>query len=41
MELVPGDKVDVRVAAKGGGSENKSKFTVLNPSGDLASKAIK
>ncbi len=32
MELVPGDKVDIRIAAKGGGSENKSKFAVLNPS---------
>jgi fumarate hydratase class I len=36
MEVVPGDKVDVIVAAKGGGSENKSKFTVLNPSDDIA-----
>jgi len=33
--LVPGDRVEVRLAAKGGGSENKSKFTVLNPSGSL------
>ena len=32
MELVPGDKVDVIVAAKGGGSENKSKVYMLNPS---------
>ncbi|MCH9671264.1 MAG: fumarate hydratase [Gammaproteobacteria bacterium] len=31
-ELVPGDTVDVRLAAKGGGSENKSKFVMLNPS---------
>ena len=31
-ELVPGDRVDITLAAKGGGSENKSKFTVLNPS---------
>ena len=30
-ELVPGDKLDIIVAAKGGGSENKAKFTVLNP----------
>ncbi len=35
MELVDGDKVEVAVAAKGGGSENKSKFTVLNPSGNI------
>jgi fumarate hydratase class I len=32
MEVVPGDTVDVTVAAKGGGSENKSKFVMLNPS---------
>jgi fumarate hydratase class I len=31
-ELVPGDKVDIDVAAKGGGSEAKSKFAMLNPS---------
>lgn len=30
-ELVPGDTVDVCIAAKGGGSENKSRFVVLNP----------
>jgi fumarate hydratase class I len=35
FEIVPGDKVDVRIAAKGGGSENKSRFTMLNPSDDL------
>jgi len=35
MELVDGDKVEVAVAAKGGGSENKSKFAVLNPSGSI------
>ncbi len=34
-ELVPGDMVDIHIAAKGGGSENKSKFTILNPSDDL------
>ena len=33
--IVPGDEVEVRIAAKGGGSENKSKFTVLNPSSSL------
>jgi fumarate hydratase, class I len=32
MRVVAGDKVDVTVAAKGGGSENKSKFVMLNPS---------
>jgi fumarate hydratase, class I len=31
VELVPGDRVDVTVAAKGGGSENKSKLVMLNP----------
>jgi fumarate hydratase class I len=31
-ELVPGDRVEVRLAAKGGGSENKSRFAILNPS---------
>ena len=30
-ELVKGDKVNITVAAKGGGSENKAKLTVLNP----------
>ncbi len=35
VELVAGDSVEVRLAAKGGGSENKSKFTVLNPSDSL------
>ncbi|CAA0097918.1 Fumarate hydratase class I, aerobic [BD1-7 clade bacterium] len=32
FKLVPGDTVDVHVAAKGGGSEAKSKFAMLNPS---------
>ena len=31
-EIVSGDKVEIDVAAKGGGSEAKSKFTMLNPS---------
>ena len=35
-EIVPGDSVDITVAAKGGGSENKAKFTMLNPSDDIA-----
>ncbi len=35
VELVPGDKVDVRIAAKGGGSENKSTFKMLNPGDDI------
>lgn len=36
VEVVAGDKIDVEVAAKGGGSENKAKFTTLNPSGSVA-----
>ncbi len=34
-DIVPGDRVEVVVAAKGGGSENKSRFAVLNPSDDV------
>ena len=33
--MVSGDGLAIRIAAKGGGSENKSKFTVLNPSTSL------
>jgi fumarate hydratase class I len=40
-ELVPGDKVAVTVAAKGGGSENKSKFAILNPSDDVVEWVLK
>jgi len=36
VEMVAGDTIEVEVAAKGGGSENKSKFTTLNPSGNVA-----
>ncbi|HEV8259565.1 MAG TPA: fumarate hydratase [Burkholderiales bacterium] len=35
MEIIPGDSLDVRIAAKGGGSENKSKFVMLNPSDSI------
>ena len=35
VELVPGNTMDVTVAAKGGGSEAKSKFAMLNPSDSL------
>ena len=35
IEIVPGDKVEVIVAAKGGGSENKSKFAMLLPSDSI------
>ena len=40
-ELVPGNELEVTVAAKGGGSENKSKFTILNPSDDLVEWVVK
>ncbi|WP_028113504.1 fumarate hydratase [Ferrimonas kyonanensis] len=36
VEMVAGDTVEVFVAAKGGGSENKSKMVMLNPSDDIA-----
>jgi len=35
VELVPGDALEVTVAAKGGGSENKARLAMLNPSDDL------
>jgi len=35
IDLVPGDKVEIDVAAKGGGSENKSKLVMLNPSDSI------
>ncbi|CUA98474.1 fumarate hydratase [Thiomonas bhubaneswarensis] len=35
VNLVPGNTVSVKVAAKGGGSENKSKFIMMNPSDSL------
>jgi len=40
-EVVPGDIIEVTVAAKGGGSENKSKFIMLNPSDSLVDWVIK
>lgn len=40
-ELVLGDKVEVRVAAKGGGSEAKSKFAMLNPADDIVEWVLK
>jgi fumarate hydratase class I len=39
--IVPGDKVDITVAAKGGGSENKSKMAMLNPSDDIVEWVLK
>ena len=41
MELVPGNTVDIQVAAKGGGSENKTKFIMLNPSDSLVDWVLK
>ena len=36
LRLVPGERVSITLAAKGGGSENKARFAILNPSDDLA-----
>jgi len=41
MDVVPGNTVDVIVAAKGGGSENKSKVYMLNPSDDIVEWVLK
>jgi fumarate hydratase class I len=41
VELVEGNTVDVQVAAKGGGSENKSKFVMLNPSDSVVDWVLK
>jgi len=41
MTLVPGATVDVIVAAKGGGSENKAKFVMMNPSDSLVDWVLK
>ena len=40
-EIVAGDTVDVQVAAKGGGSENKSKMVMLNPSDSIVDWVVK
>jgi fumarate hydratase, class I len=40
-ELVPGNKLEVTVAAKGGGSENKSKMVMLNPSDSVVDWVLK
>lgn len=36
VEMVPGDTIKFEIAAKGGGSENKAKLAMLNPSDDIA-----
>lgn len=41
FEVVPGDILEVEVAAKGGGSENKSKFAMLNPSDSIVDWVLK
>jgi len=41
MTVVPGNTVDVTVAAKGGGSENKSKLQMLNPSDSIVDWVLK
>ena len=40
-EIVAGDKLDITVAAKGGGSENKSKMIMMNPSDNLVDWVLK
>ena len=40
-ELVAGDKVDITVAAKGGGSENKAKLGILNPGQSVVDWVVK
>jgi len=40
-QLVPGDELEITVAAKGGGSENKSKFVMLDPSDSLVDWVLK
>ncbi len=41
MSVVPGNTLDINVAAKGGGSENKSKFVMMNPSDSLVDWVLK
>ena len=41
MSVVPGNTLDITVAAKGGGSENKSKFVMMNPSDNLVDWVLK
>lgn len=40
-EIVAGDKVEFEIAAKGGGSENKSKLVMLNPSDSIVDWVVK
>ncbi len=41
MEVVPGNLLEIALAAKGGGSENKSKLAMLNPSDSIADWLVK
>jgi fumarate hydratase class I len=41
FDLVQGDTVEVKIAAKGGGSENKAKFAMLNPSDSIVEWVVK
>ncbi len=41
VEIVPGNRIEVHVAAKGGGSEAKSKFAMLNPADSLVDWVLK
>ncbi|MBU6266859.1 MAG: fumarate hydratase [Sphingomonadales bacterium] len=41
VDMVPGSKVSIDVAAKGGGSENKSKFKMMNPSDNIVDWVVK
>jgi fumarate hydratase, class I len=41
IEMIPGGEVDITVAAKGGGSEAKSKFAMLNPSDSIVDWVLK
>jgi fumarate hydratase, class I len=41
VQMVAGDKLEVDVAAKGGGSEAKAKFVMLNPSDSIADWVVK
>ncbi|MFH7563979.1 fumarate hydratase [Oceanimonas smirnovii] len=41
IDMVPGAEVEVAIAAKGGGSENKSKMVMLNPSDDVVEWVLK
>ncbi|NQY89209.1 MAG: fumarate hydratase [Colwellia sp.] len=41
IDLVQGDEIEVMIAAKGGGSENKTKMVMLNPSDSIADWVVK